>query len=119
MRDRDTGRSRGFGFVTYSKAEEADAAIQNLSDQTVDGRRIKVNMANAKPSGGGGGGANLTSHSVSTLITVISGGGNYSTGAVPMYGGYPASGGYAYQGGYGQGAYPQPGYGAGKRHSEI
>ena len=56
MRDRDTGRSRGFGFVTYSRADEADAAINNLNDQTVDGRRIKVNMANAKPSGGGGGG---------------------------------------------------------------
>jgi cold-inducible RNA-binding protein len=48
MRDRETGRSRGFGFVTYSSAEEADAAIQSLHDQELDGRRIKVNVANAR-----------------------------------------------------------------------
>ena len=52
MRDRDTGRSRGFGFVTYSSAQEADAAIAGLNEQDLDGRRIKVNLANAR--GGGG-----------------------------------------------------------------
>jgi len=56
MRDRETGRSRGFGFVTYSSEGEATAAIQNLHDQDLDGRRIRVNMANARPGGGGGGG---------------------------------------------------------------
>lgn len=56
MKDRETGRSRGFGFVTFSTEGEAQQAIQGLNDQDFDGRRIKVNMANARPSGGGGGG---------------------------------------------------------------
>lgn len=56
MRDRDTGRSRGFGFVTYGTSDEASAAIAALNEQELDGRRVKVNMANARGGGGGGGG---------------------------------------------------------------
>ncbi|KAJ7928611.1 hypothetical protein B0H13DRAFT_990965 [Mycena leptocephala] len=57
MRDRDTGRSRGFGFVTFGSAQEAESAISNLNEQDLDGRRIKVNLANARGGGynqGGG-----------------------------------------------------------------
>lgn len=43
--DRDTGRSRGFGFVEMSSAEEARAAIGSLDGHSHDGRNLKVNVA--------------------------------------------------------------------------
>ena len=45
MMDRDTGRSKGFGFVEMSSAEEAQAAIRGLHGKTVDGRALVVNLA--------------------------------------------------------------------------
>lgn len=44
--DRETGRSKGFGFVEMSSASDAQAAIQRLNGSTLDGRRIVVNVAN-------------------------------------------------------------------------
>ena len=58
MLDRETGRPRGFAFVTFSTGDEANAAITGLHGQDLDGRRIKVNLANPKPSGGNSRGAN-------------------------------------------------------------
>jgi cold-inducible RNA-binding protein len=43
--DRDTGRSRGFGFVEMSSADEARAAIEAMNGSTVDGRALTVNVA--------------------------------------------------------------------------
>lgn len=43
--DRDTGRSRGFGFVEMSSRDEADAAIESLNGSDVDGRSLTVNIA--------------------------------------------------------------------------
>ena len=45
IEDRMTGRSRGFGFVTMTNAEEAKKAIDELNDSEVDGRRLTVNEA--------------------------------------------------------------------------
>jgi RNA recognition motif-containing protein len=54
--DRETGRSRGFGFVEMSTAEEAKAAIAAFDGKEIDGRNLKVNEAKARENGGGGGG---------------------------------------------------------------
>jgi RNA recognition motif-containing protein len=55
--DRDTGQSRGFGFVEMAAAEEAQNAISQLNGRELDGRRITVELSNpqAARSGGGGG----------------------------------------------------------------
>ncbi|KAJ3681188.1 hypothetical protein LUZ60_015677 [Juncus effusus] len=49
MFDRETGRSRGFGFVTMETKEEMDDAIAALDGQTLDGRALRVNIAETKP----------------------------------------------------------------------
>ncbi len=56
--DRDTGRSKGFGFVEMSSDTEARAAIDALNEQEHDGRRLTVNEARPREprTGGGGGG---------------------------------------------------------------
>ena len=54
--DRDTGRSRGFGFVEMSSAGEAEKAIASLNGRDVGGRQINVSEAKAREGGGGGGG---------------------------------------------------------------
>src|SRR5438128_3203014 len=52
--DRDTGRSKGFGFVEMGSDQEAQTAIQALNGQEMDGRALTVNEARPKPEGGGG-----------------------------------------------------------------
>lgn len=54
--DRDTGRSRGFGFVTFESAEDAQAAIDAMDGSELDGRQLRVNVAQDRRGGGGGGG---------------------------------------------------------------
>ena len=54
--DRDTGRSRGFGFVEMGSNSEAQRAIQQFDGHDLKGRGIKVNEARERESGGGGGG---------------------------------------------------------------
>jgi RNA recognition motif-containing protein len=58
MTDRDTGRSRGFGFVEMASNEDGEKAITSLNGSSVGGRTINVNEARPKTerSGGGGGG---------------------------------------------------------------
>jgi RNA recognition motif-containing protein len=92
MMDRDTGRSKGFGFVEMSSDAEAQAAIRGLNGQSVDGRALVVNEARPKedrPGGfGGGGGAGGGARR--------GGGGGYGGGG----GGYGGGGG-GYGGGRG------------------
>src|SRR5262249_5743931 len=52
--DRDTGRSKGFGFVEMGSDQEAQAAITALNGQAVNGRTLTVNEARPKAPGGGG-----------------------------------------------------------------
>ena len=54
--DRDTGRSKGFGFVEMSNDQEAQAAITALNGQQVEGRSLTVNEARPREERGGGGG---------------------------------------------------------------
>ena len=55
VEDRETGRSRGFGFVEMSSTEEVQAAIASFDGKDLDGRSIKVNEAKPRENGGGGG----------------------------------------------------------------
>jgi RNA recognition motif-containing protein len=56
IQDRETGRSKGFGFVEMDTEAEAQAAIQGLHDQEHNGRRLTVNEAKPREDRGGGGG---------------------------------------------------------------
>ena len=59
MVDRESGRPRGFGFVTMGSPEEAQKAIDAMNGATLDGRPLTVNIARPReerPPGGGGGG---------------------------------------------------------------
>jgi len=102
VKDRDTGRSRGFGFVRYGQESDADAAIAAMNNVEFDGRTIRVDKASDRGSGGGGGGG----------FGRGGGGGGYQRG-----GGYGGGGGSYGGGGYGgqQGGYGggQGGYGGG------
>ncbi|KAL7605448.1 hypothetical protein Lser_V15G18475 [Lactuca serriola] len=93
--DRETGRSRGFGFVTFGDTEAASAAVQAMDQRELHGRMVRVNYANDRPQGGGG----------------FRGGGGYGGGG----GGYGGGGGGYGGGGYGGGGggYGGNSYGSG------
>ena len=52
--DRDTGRSRGFGFVTFAQADDANKALSEMNGTELDGRTIRVDRASEDRRGGGG-----------------------------------------------------------------
>jgi RNA recognition motif-containing protein len=79
--DRETGRSRGFAFVTMGTTEEAAKAIQGMDGATLDGRPLRVNEAEQRQARGGGGGGGFRSGG--------GGGGGYRGGG----GGYEGGGG--------------------------
>lgn len=100
LREKHTGRSKGFGFVEMADDESARSAIEGLNESDVQGRKIIVNESQPRPqgeykkSGGGGyGGGNR-------------GGGGYGGGGYGGGGGYKKSGGgYGGGGGYNKGGY--------------
>jgi RNA recognition motif-containing protein len=55
--DRDSGQSRGFGFVEYGSSAEAQQAVDAMNGTMVDGRTLNVNVARPREGGGGGGGS--------------------------------------------------------------
>ncbi len=91
--DRETGRSRGFAFVTMGTPEEAAKAIEGMDGRTLDGRPLRVNEAEQRQQRGGGGG----------------GGGGFRGGGGGGYGGGGGGGGYGGGGDRGGGG----GYGGG------
>jgi len=54
--DRDSGQSRGFGFVEYGSSAEAQQAVEAMNGMMVDGRNLNVNIARPREEGGRGGG---------------------------------------------------------------
>jgi RNA recognition motif-containing protein len=58
VEDRETGRSRGFGFVEMSSKEEGNAAIQQFNGHEIGGRALNVNEAKPRENRNGGGGSN-------------------------------------------------------------
>ena len=97
--DRDTGRSRGFGFVTFTDGAAADTAISTMDGSNLDGRTIRVNEAQQRERRGGGGGGYRGG----------GGGGGYGGG-----GGGRGGGGGGYGGGGGGGGYGGGGGGGGR-----
>ncbi|HEU4405821.1 MAG TPA: RNA-binding protein [Polyangiaceae bacterium] len=59
--DRDSGRSRGFGFVTMGSNDAAQQAASAMNGQMLDGRALRVNEAEERPQRGGGGGGGMRS----------------------------------------------------------
>nr|ABW70168.1 putative glycine-rich RNA-binding protein 2 [Bambusa oldhamii] len=78
--DRDTGKSRGFGFVSFSNGDDAKNAMSSMDGQELEGRNIHVNFANERPAGNRG----------------FSGGGSYGGGGGGAYGGGYGSGNQSY-----------------------
>ena len=102
MMDRDTGRSKGFGFVEMGSDAEAQSAINGMNGQALDGRALVVNAARPReerPGGFGGGGGR--SGGFGGGGGGRSGGGGYGGGGGGGYGG--GGGGRSGGGGYGGG----------------
>ncbi|KAG5238964.1 hypothetical protein OIU77_028964 [Salix suchowensis] len=107
INDRETGRSRGFGFVTFGNEKAMRDAIEGMNGQDLDGRNITVNEAQSRGSGGGGGGGGYNRGS---------GGGGYGGGGRREGGGGGGynRGGYGSGGGGGYGSGGGGGYGGGR-----
>jgi RNA recognition motif-containing protein len=93
MMDRDTGRSKGFGFVEMSSDAEAQAAINGMNGQTIEGRAVVVNEARPREDRGFGGGGR-SPYGGGRGGYGGGGGGGYGGGGRSPYGGGGGRGGY-------------------------
>ena len=109
--DRETGRSRGFGFVTMGNNEAAQAAIRALNGFSLEGRSLVVNEAREQSGGGGGGGGPRRGGFGGGGGGGGCGGGGGGYGRGGGGGGYGRGGGGGGGGGYGGGG--GGGYGGG------
>jgi RNA recognition motif-containing protein len=112
--DRETGRSRGFGFVEMANDAEAAAAIEGLNGQQINGRALTVNEARPREErgpGGGGYGGGRSGGGGYGGGGGRSGGGGYGGGRSGGSGGYGGGRGGEGGGGYGGG---RGGYGGGR-----
>ncbi|PKU65825.1 glycine-rich RNA-binding protein 2 [Dendrobium catenatum] len=98
INDRETGRSRGFGFVTFATEQSMRDAIKGMDGQLLDGRNITVNEAQSRGGGGGRSGG---------------GGGGYQNRDGGFGGGYGGGGYQNRDGGYSGGGYNRGGGGGG------
>jgi len=117
VKDRDTGRSRGFGFVRYGQEADAEAAISAMNNVEFDGRTIRVDKASERGSGGGGFGGGRGGGGGYGRGGGGYGGnrdGGYGGGGYQQGGGYSGGGGYQQGGGYGGGGYDQQQQGGGR-----
>ena len=110
MMDRETGRSKGFGFVEMANDAEAQAAVNGMNGQALEGRPLVVNEARPREErpggfGGGGGGGGRGPYG--------GGGGGRSGGGGGGYGGGGSGGGSGGGGGYGGGGGGRSPYGGG------
>ena len=80
MMDRETGRSKGFGFVEMASADGAQAAIKALDGMSVDGRSITVNLARPREAAGGRGGHGADGFKASNRADVGYGNGGFGGG---------------------------------------
>lgn len=80
MMDRETGRSKGFGFVEMASAEFAEAAIKALDGMSVDGRSITVNLARPREEGRGPGRSGADDFKATNRADVGYGNGGYGGG---------------------------------------
>ncbi|WP_298925153.1 RNA-binding protein [uncultured Ramlibacter sp.] len=80
MIDRETGRSKGFGFVEMASAEAAQAAITALNGMSVDGRAIVVNLARPREANSGSGGYSSAGYSAGKRSDVGYGTGGFGGG---------------------------------------
>jgi RNA recognition motif-containing protein len=114
INDRDTGRSKGFGFVEMADDAEADAAIAALNGQQHNGRALTVNEARPREDrGGGGGGGGRSGGGYAGGGGGRGGGGGYGGGGG---GGYGGGGGGRGGGGFGGGGGGRGGRGGGDRY---